>query len=337
MPSFTATDAILYAAAPGLDFDDSLLLSLKEELFLLVESCIVSVEQGPDQVRQRPDGTRCLRAVDPGELVWEIEARCAFFNGLADYHPGAALSRQALGFANGPDFRVPFQFENEGTLIYERPRQTMKGGTLPAIAFAVRLVGGATLDQSAYPESGTPPLPDGGDFHVVSIYWTDDTTPTPVTGRFIRVHRGTAPTLASLFATGTPGSASYPAPPEGSSNVTNYETDNTLTAAGTITITGVYLHSAASWLLGSSGTPSPLGEVLSIAWYYDTALEPDASNVPDRSHFIGGDPPAFHPDSGGGRAAWWTSDEGWLQPPLPAWESAILSSDPPATFPGLLF
>lgn len=158
MPSFSATDDILFAHAPGelTDLDPALLQSLQAEQFLLCQSCIAAVDQQAPAVRNAPDGTNLLTAYDPGQLVWTISARVLAWNGLADYRPGAALSRQALTFLNGPDYRMPFQFSDDGILVYEGARQNEAAGTLPEVTFSVRQVCGAGYDETAHPASPVP-------------------------------------------------------------------------------------------------------------------------------------------------------------------------------------
>lgn len=158
MPAFSAIAPhhILYAAAEGLDLDAEVLRSVQEESFLLVENCSPSVDQRPPEFRAGPDGVNFLAAYDPGMLLWSVQARVLRWDGLADYRPGAALTRQSLEFANGPDYRLPFQFSDDGVLVYERPVPRNAGGTLPAISFEIRQVCGGGYDTTAYPAAAVP-------------------------------------------------------------------------------------------------------------------------------------------------------------------------------------
>jgi len=152
MPSYD--DAILYLNAGPVDIDEAVFTALHGEQYLLVESCVCTPEQGPPEERRRPDGKAFLTVYPPATLVWSLEARVAEWNGLADYHPGAKLSRQALAFANGPDYRIPFQFEDDGELVFERPTLTPQPGSLPTLSFGIRLVNGGGLDAVAHPAGG---------------------------------------------------------------------------------------------------------------------------------------------------------------------------------------
>jgi len=156
MPSYS--DAILYVSTGEVDIDDAVLLSLKAEQYLLIQSCQVAVDQPGPEVRRRTDGKPFLTVYQPGELIWEIEARVAEFTGLANCHPGISLSHQQLSFINGPATRIPFQFEDDGTLVFERPTLTNNPGTLPSIAFSIRQVNGGFMDESTFPPVVTPPV-----------------------------------------------------------------------------------------------------------------------------------------------------------------------------------
>lgn len=152
MPSYD--DAILYVNASDVPIDDAVFHALRGEQCMLVQSCVCTPEQGAPEVRTRPDGKSFLTVYPPATLTWALRARVAELSGLANYHPGVALSRQGLSFANGPEWRWPFQFEEDGTLVLERPVLSPEPGSLPTFEFAIRMVNGGGLDATEHPASG---------------------------------------------------------------------------------------------------------------------------------------------------------------------------------------
>lgn len=131
---------------------------LKEEEFLLVESCEIVVDTSKEQVFGK-DGKNLLTVYSPGQLSWNVNSLVLDYDGLADFHPGAALTRRLLPCANAAA-RRPFQFAEGGVLVFESPRLTQGQGTLPGIAFTIAEVLGEGLDETAYPDiSGSVTVP----------------------------------------------------------------------------------------------------------------------------------------------------------------------------------
>lgn len=167
MPATDFSAAILVTGTRLEDLDPSVLTALQEEDCLLIHSCTPEVTQAKEQ-RFNPRGDNLLTTYSPGQLSWSIEASVLRFDGLADYHPGAALSRRLLPCANA-SYRRPFQFGAANILTYENPRLGMPAGTLPTIAFTIAEVCATTpLDTVTYP----PFVPSG-------IFATVPTDATP--------------------------------------------------------------------------------------------------------------------------------------------------------------
>jgi hypothetical protein len=129
--------------------DPAVFETLQAEDALLVQSCQRS---GSSQRIEETDsdGRLVLSIHYDQRLVYSIQADVLEWDGLADYHPGRALSARALDFINGTQ---AMQFEDSGTLVYVSPQQTAGAGQLPSIAFQVERLF-ADLDTAAYP-SGT--------------------------------------------------------------------------------------------------------------------------------------------------------------------------------------
>lgn len=188
MPAIDYTAAILVAGPSSriADLDPTVLTALQEEDCLLIHSCTPEVTQAKEQ-RFNPSGKNILTAYSPGQLSWAVEASVLRFDGLADYHPGASLSRRLLPCANAT-YRRPFQFGPAGTLVYENPRLGIPAGTLPTIAFTIAEVCASTpLDTDTYP----PVFPSG----ILATVPTD-TTPyeiAPLADLLSAVFLGTDP------------------------------------------------------------------------------------------------------------------------------------------------
>jgi hypothetical protein len=145
--SAAAASAILVHTMEALD--PAVFETLQAEDALLVQSCQRS---GSSQRIEETDsaGNLVLSIHYDQRLVYSIQADVLEWDGLADYHPGRALSARALDFVNGTQ---AMQFEDSGTLVYVSPQQTAGAGQLPSIAFQVERLF-ADLDTATYP-SGT--------------------------------------------------------------------------------------------------------------------------------------------------------------------------------------
>jgi hypothetical protein len=142
--SAAAASAILVHTMEALD--PAVFETLQAEDALLVQSCQRS---GSSQRIEETDstGNLVLSIHYDQRLVYSIQADVLEWDGLADYHPGRALSARALDFVNGAR---AMQFEDSGTLVYVSPQQTAGAGQLPSIAFQVERLF-ADLDTAAYP------------------------------------------------------------------------------------------------------------------------------------------------------------------------------------------
>jgi hypothetical protein len=145
--SAAAAAAIIVHTMEALD--PAVLETLQPEDCLLVQSCQRS---GSSQRIEETDsdGNLVLSIHYDQRLVYSIQADVLEWDGLADYHPGRALSARALDFANGSR---AMQFDESGTLVYVAPQQTAGAGQLPSVSFQVERLF-ADLDTAAYP-SGT--------------------------------------------------------------------------------------------------------------------------------------------------------------------------------------
>jgi hypothetical protein len=142
--SAAAASAILVHTMEALD--PAVFETLQAEDALLVQSCQRS---GSSQRIEETDsaGNLVLSIHYDQRLVYSIQADVLEWDGLADYHPGRALSARALDFVNGAR---AMQFEDSGTLVYVSPQQTAGAGQLPNIAFQVERLF-ADLDTATYP------------------------------------------------------------------------------------------------------------------------------------------------------------------------------------------
>ena len=129
--------------------DPAVFETLQPEDSLLVQSC---QRTGSSQRIEETDsqGKLVLSIHFDQRLVYSIQADVLAWDGLADYHPGRALSARALEFLNGVQAQ---QFDDSGTLVYVSPQQTAGAGQLPSVAFQVERLFD-DLDESTYP-SGT--------------------------------------------------------------------------------------------------------------------------------------------------------------------------------------
>jgi hypothetical protein len=145
--SAAAAAAIIVHTMEALD--PAVLETLQSEDCLLVQSC---QRAGSSQRIEETDseGNLVLSIHYDQRLVYSIQADVLEWDGLADYHPGRALSARALDFANGSR---AMQFDESGTLVYVAPQQTAGAGQLPSVSFQVERLF-ADLDTAAYP-SGT--------------------------------------------------------------------------------------------------------------------------------------------------------------------------------------
>ena len=126
--------------------DPAVMETLVAEDSLLVQSCQRS---GSSQRIEETDsqGNLVLSIHFDQRLVYSIQADVLAWDGLADYHPGRALSARALDFLNGAQ---AMQFEDSGTLVYVSPQQTAGDVQLPNVAFQVERIF-ADLDEATYP------------------------------------------------------------------------------------------------------------------------------------------------------------------------------------------
>lgn len=152
MPAIDFTKSILVVTplVDGTDWDSAVMTTTREEEFLLIQSCVPVVEQPAPDKYFLPGGRNILTVYQPGQLSWQVEASVLEWDGLADYHPGAALSRRLLPFDNAAS-RRPFQFSDGAVLVYESPRLTAPAGGLPTIAFTIAEQLGLGLDTVAFP------------------------------------------------------------------------------------------------------------------------------------------------------------------------------------------
>jgi len=150
--TFSATAGII--AHSSIPLDSSLLSTLKSETYLLVHSCPVREEH---DYLERTDinGVLVYAAWYNFKVRWSVTASALAFNGLADYHPGAALSAWNLEFFNAA--RFPFQIPNNGLrkLVLDNPTQDPVAGGLVEVTFDVLSIFG----DSAGPVPGGLPIP----------------------------------------------------------------------------------------------------------------------------------------------------------------------------------
>ena len=152
--TFSATTGLIMHSSVALD--STLLSSLKSETFLLVHSCPVREEH---DYLERTDinGVLVYAAWYNFKVRWSVTATALALNGLADYHPGAALSTGNLEFLNAA--RFPFQIPNSASanrrLILDNPTQDPVAGGLVEVTFDVLSLFG----DSAGPTPGGVPVP----------------------------------------------------------------------------------------------------------------------------------------------------------------------------------
>lgn len=137
------------AAHTLVPMDSGVLTTLEAEDFLLVQSC---TRTGSSERLQEIDwqGKLVLDVHFNTRLIYQVSAFVLGWEGLADYHPGRALSDRALSFANG---KQAMQFQNTGTLVYMDPKQGISGGALPSVEFTVERLF-VDLNYAAYPTGG---------------------------------------------------------------------------------------------------------------------------------------------------------------------------------------
>lgn len=124
-------------------------LHLESESFLLVERCRATAESGNSQRFVDLAGQCFLRVESDPRLQFSLDFAVLQVDGLADYHPGRALSDRAIAFAAGDDQR--FQFAEDGIFIYESvstddPQGELRRGN---VVISYDLHGG--LDTTTYP------------------------------------------------------------------------------------------------------------------------------------------------------------------------------------------
>ncbi len=169
--------------------------SLQPEDFLLIESCVVSMDRKKER-KVNPSTGQCYALIyfDP-ELSFRITARVTGAFGLANYHPGKRVNQPTLpACANvGPAFGVETAGKHH---IYESPQLTRGRGTLPTISFTIAVEGG-TLDEAqlvvpavaavtaiSWPPAGAPPAGARYDliYNTVAVWIRKLNLTGPVTG-----------------------------------------------------------------------------------------------------------------------------------------------------------
>lgn len=155
--SFSARSAVIYHDLAGVD--PAVFAILKAEEALLIHSCTASATTKTKEWVNTA-GVSVLRIDTEPTLSWAVTASVISQSGLANYHPGRALSDRGLIWANSSP--IPFQFREtaDSVYIYEAPTLIPAPGDIPAIRFSVRLQF-AELDTTTYPT--TNPGPGGGD------------------------------------------------------------------------------------------------------------------------------------------------------------------------------
>ncbi len=169
--SFDSTRAVLihnHGAPRGLQASS---VGLTDEENLLIHRCRINATRQKERILDH-EGSLLLRADFDAVLTWSVQATVLDYLGLANYHPGTPLARQALAFAQSN--RTPHQFLREadgeeiGLLYFEDPDTDVAGGDTPETSFKVVLEF-SDLDTSLHPgESGqddpvvyvTSPVPD---------------------------------------------------------------------------------------------------------------------------------------------------------------------------------
>lgn len=123
---------------------------LQGEQYLLIHECSCRGSRKTFEDHDKDGKLIFMVEYDP-RLRWSIDADVLAATGLANYHPGASLSTEALTFANGETH--PFLFENEtGVYVYRDPVRTPDAGGLVAVNFDIELIFGG-LTQSPVPEA----------------------------------------------------------------------------------------------------------------------------------------------------------------------------------------
>lgn len=125
--------------------DPSTLEILQPEDYLLVHACPCSATNDTLQ-EVNSDGKLVLYVAYNFQLVWSVEADILAVSGLANYHPGAALSTNSLAFLNGAT--KPFQYpatetgpsSTVGRMVYESPVRTPVPGGLTGLTFQIRQI-----------------------------------------------------------------------------------------------------------------------------------------------------------------------------------------------------
>lgn len=137
---FDASSAVIAAHVDSLSFDPSTLLRLQAEEYLLVHSCRARGTRDR-KIVLGAQGQRLMDVRYNPQLVYEVEATALAMRGLANYHPGRALSDRSLTFANGGV--PPFGFESEaiggraGKMIYLDPSHDPGAGDTLEVSFKV--------------------------------------------------------------------------------------------------------------------------------------------------------------------------------------------------------
>lgn len=141
MSSFSPAPAVLMHAH-GATVIQAEVVGLEEEDNLLIHSCQISASRQKERLLDH-EGRLWLRADFDAVLTWTVRASVLGYAGLADYHPGTPLPRQALAFAQAN--RTPHQFLREasgqeiGVLYYEDPTSDTAGGDTPEGTFRITL------------------------------------------------------------------------------------------------------------------------------------------------------------------------------------------------------
>ncbi len=136
-------------------------VGLQPEANLLIHPCTITARR--EKLRElNAEGILIFRADFDPTLRWDVAATVLEYEGLADYHPGTRLSRQALTFVQAN--RIPHQFLREadgdevGVLFYEDPTDGIDGGDTTEINFGITLEF-SDLDTTNHP--GEETLGDG--------------------------------------------------------------------------------------------------------------------------------------------------------------------------------
>jgi len=148
-----AIPAITYHSHVSLDAAP---FRLDDETYLLMQRARVTATSDKSQRFVDLLGNCFLRVESDQRLQYSIDFFTAVSNGLADYHPGRALSARAVAFAAGSEQR--HQFLTGGIFIYESATDEDPAGELRSGNVVISYDLHAGLDTTTYPTTG------GGDY-----------------------------------------------------------------------------------------------------------------------------------------------------------------------------